>query len=323
MSLVAFGAVMAILITGGLGVIGSRLAEVLMQKGYDVKVTDHRILSREGYMRADVCEYHELDRVFREWPIEHVFHLAGEVGRENGELFPRRCVDINVSGTLNLIQLCRDYGARLYFASSSEVYGERGSDALLTEDLVDEAPVLPHNCYGISKLQAEQYLRHFVDYYDLQALSFRFFMCYGPPEYPNPFRSAMTNFIHAALRGQRITAHRGTARSWCYIDDIVEGCRLAMEGFDPSRGYEAYNVGQDGLVDMVECARLVCRLADAPEDLVEIAEPGPFTTRVKRASFAKVRDHFAFEAEVSLEEGIRRTIEWQRENVPLEAPVVA
>jgi nucleoside-diphosphate-sugar epimerase len=88
-------------------------------------------------------------------------------------------VDINVSGTLNLIQLCREYGARLYFASSSEVYGERGSDAPLTEELVDEAPVLPHNCHGISKLQAEQYLRHFVDCYALQALSFRFFMCYS------------------------------------------------------------------------------------------------------------------------------------------------
>jgi nucleoside-diphosphate-sugar epimerase len=88
MSLIAFGAVMAILITGGLGVIGSRLAELLRQKDYDVKVTDHRILSREGYMRADVCEHHELDRVFREWPIEHVFHLDGEVDGKMATSFP-------------------------------------------------------------------------------------------------------------------------------------------------------------------------------------------------------------------------------------------
>ena len=316
-------AAMAILITGGLGVIGSRLAAALRGHGYDVKVTDHRILKQPGYMRADVCEYHELDRVFREWPIEHVFHFAGEVGRENGELFPRRCVDINVSGTLNLIQLCREHGARLYFASSSEVYGERGAETLLTEELVDREPVLPHNCYGISKLQAEQYIAHFVDHYDLEAVSFRFFMCYGPPEYPNPFRSAMTNFIHRALRGEPITAHRGTARSWCFIDDIVEGCRLAMEGFDASRGYHAYNLGNSGLIDTVECAKLVCRLADASEDLVEVVEPGPFTTRVKLASFDKIRDHFGFEARIDLEEGIRRTIEWQRENVPLETAVVA
>jgi dTDP-glucose 4,6-dehydratase len=312
---------MAILITGGLGVIGSRLAAILRERGYDVKVTDHRILQGDGYMRADVCEYHELERVFREWAIEHVFHFAGEVGRENGELFPRRCVDINVSGTLNLIQLCREYGSRLYFASSSEVYGERGAETVLTEDLVDTVPVLPHNCYGISKLQAEEYIRHFVEHYDLEALSFRFFMCYGPPEYPNPFRSAMTNFVHRALKHEPIRAHRGTARSWCFIDDIVEGCRLAMEGFDPERGYQAYNVGRSGLIDTVECARLVCRLAGASEYLVEVAEPGEFTTRVKLASFDKAREHFGFQAKIELEEGVRRTIEWQRANVPIERAV--
>jgi nucleoside-diphosphate-sugar epimerase len=314
---------MAILITGGLGVIGSRLSEVLREHGHDVRVTDHRILKEDGYLRADVCEYHELDRVFRSGPIKHVFHLAGEVGRENGELFPRRCVDTNVSAILNLIQLCREYGARLYFASSSEVYGERGATTILTEGLIEKSPVQPHNCYGLSKLQAEQYIRHFVEQYDLEALSFRFFMCYGPPEYPSPFRSAMSNFIYRALRAERITAHRGTAREWCYTDDIVEGCRLALEGFDPGRGYQAYNLGRSGLIDTVECARLVCRLADAPEDLVDVVEPGPFTTHVKRASFDKIREHFGFEARVPLEEGVARTIEWQRTNVLGEPVTVA
>jgi nucleoside-diphosphate-sugar epimerase len=310
----------AILITGGLGVIGTRLTDTLRAHGHDVKVTDLAIFKDPNYIRADVCEYFELDRVFRQWPIEHVFHLAGEVGRENGELFPKRCVDVNVSGLLNLIQLCREHGARLYFASSSEVYGERGSDALLTEDLIDRVPVQPHNCYGLSKLQAEQYIQHFVDYYDLEALSFRFFMCYGPPEYPNPFRSAMTNFVYQALRLEPIRAHEGTARSWCFIDDIVEGCRLAMERFDPARGYQAYNIGRVGLVDMVECAKLVCRLAGAPEDLVEVTQPGQFVTHVKNASFDKAYDHFGFEAKIDLEEGIRRTIEWQREYVVPDTP---
>jgi UDP-glucose 4-epimerase len=96
-----------------------------------------------------------------------------------------------------------------------------------------------------------------------------------------------------------------------------------MEGFDANRGYHAYNLGNAGLIDTVECAKLVCRLADASEDLVEVVEPGPFTTRVKLASFDKIRDHFGFEARIDLEEGIRRTIEWQRENVPIETAVVA
>ena len=101
---------MAVLITGGLGVIGRRLAEHLREHGYDVKVTDVAIRSEPDYRRADVTRYEELTQVFRTWPIQHVFHLAGEAGRENGEQFPRRCVDINVSGTLNLVQLCQEYG---------------------------------------------------------------------------------------------------------------------------------------------------------------------------------------------------------------------
>ena len=96
---------MAVLITGGLGVIGRRLTAHLRERGYDVKVTDVAIRKETDYLRADVTRYEELSEVFRTWKIEHVFHLAGEVGRENGEQFPRRCVDINVSGTLNLIQL--------------------------------------------------------------------------------------------------------------------------------------------------------------------------------------------------------------------------
>jgi nucleoside-diphosphate-sugar epimerase len=202
----------SILVTGGLGVIGSRLVEELRDNGYDVKIADLRIHKAEDYVRADVCRYAEIARVFDMWDIEHVYHFAGEVGRENGELHPNRCVDVNVSGTLNLVQLCRDKGARLYFASTSEVYGERG-DVLLTEDLIESDAVQPHNCYGLSKLHAEQYLRHYVEEYDLQAMSFRFFMCYGPPEYPNHFRSAMTNFVHRVLRGEKITVLRYTARS--------------------------------------------------------------------------------------------------------------
>ena len=303
---------MAILVTGALGVIGTRLTEELRDHGYDVKTADMKILQSPDYIRADVCRYGELARAFERWDIEHVYHFAGEVGRENGELFPNRCVDVNVSGTLNLIQLCKEAGARLYFASTSEVYGERGADVRLTEDLMGSDGILPHNCYGLSKLQAEHYLMHYVQHYGLEALSFRFFMCYGPPEYPNPFRSAMTNFVHSALTGQRISLHRNTARSWCYIDDIVRACRMAMEGFDPARGYQAYNIGRDDLRSMDDTARLIFRLAGASEDLIDVAEPGPFVTRVKNASFDKAKEHFGYESHISVEEGVERTIAWQR-----------
>jgi nucleoside-diphosphate-sugar epimerase len=305
---------MAVLITGGLGVIGRRLTEHLRERGYDVKVTDLAIRKETNYLRADVTRYEELSEVFRNWNIDHVFHLAGEVGRENGEQFPRRCVDINVSGTLNLIQLCVEHGARLYFASTSEIYGDHGAD-LVTEDLETDAVLRPTNCYGWSKLQAEQYLRHFCETEGLSAASMRFFMCYGPGERPDPYRSAMTNFIDRVRHGQPITVHRGTSRSWCYIDDIVEGCRLIMESSDRA-SYQGFNIGRADPRPMTEVAELICSLLEQPSSLIELADPGPLVTPVKNASFDKARSLLGFQAKIGLEEGIRRTIAWHQASLP-------
>ncbi len=154
-----------VLITGGLGTIGSRMVPLLRQHGYDVKVLDNRIMRLHDYIRADVTSVSEAMEAFKRWDFDYILHLAGEAGRENGELFARRTVDINVSGTLNVIQLCREYGARLIFASISEVYGDVG-ETVMREDMVPRGQT---NCYAISKYRAEEYIRHFVENYDLEA----------------------------------------------------------------------------------------------------------------------------------------------------------
>lgn len=305
---------MAVLITGGLGVIGRRLTQVLRDAGYDVKTTDIAIRKEPDYLRADVTRYEELSEVFRRWPIEHVFHLAGEVGRENGEQFPRRCVDINVSGTLNLIQLCAEHGARLYFASTSEIYGDHGTSTVV-ETMEEDEVLRPTNCYGWSKLQAEHYLRHFSQTQGVKAASMRFFMCYGPGERPDPYRSAMTNFIDSLRHDRPITVHRNTSRSWCYIDDIVNGCKLLMERWDGEK-YEAFNLGRHDPEPTVEVAELICDLLDKPRDLIRLEDPGPLVTPIKNASFDKAERMLGYRAQVSLEDGIRRTIDWHVANIP-------
>lgn len=305
---------MAVLITGGLGVIGTRLTQVLRAAGYDVKVTDVAIRKQEDYLRADVTRYEELVEVFRLWPIEHVFHLAGEVGRENGEQFPRRCIDVNVSGTLNLVQLCLEYGARMYFASTSEIYGDHGT-VTVTEGMEEDEVLQPTNCYGWSKLQAEQYLRHFTRTSGLRAASMRFFMCYGPGERPDPYRSAMTNFIDSIRHGRSITVHRGTSRSWCYIDDIVRGCQLLMERWDGA-SYDAFNIGRHDPRPTTEVAELICHLLDKPTDLIQLTDPGQLVTPIKNASFDKAGQLLGYAARVPLDEGIRQTIDWHLANLP-------
>lgn len=302
---------MSVLVTGGLGVIGSVLVRKLREKGYKAIVSDKHILKLDGYMRGDVTRYEELHQIFKQHEIKHVFHLAGEVGRINGEEFPRRCIEINESGTINLAQLCLEYGARLYFASTSEIYGELG-EMVLTEDLSEKLPLKPTNVYALSKLNTEYYIKHFVQNYGLSAVVLRFFTCYGPGEYPTENRSAMANFIRCALTDKPIVVHRGTKRGWCYIEDTVNGCILAMERA-PAGVYSVYNIGSGDLRTMEDVARIICRAAGKPESLIKLVEPPQkFLAIVKNGSFAKAEKELGFKATVPLEDGIRMTIEWQR-----------
>jgi nucleoside-diphosphate-sugar epimerase len=124
----------------------------------------------------------------------------------------------------------------------------------------------------------------------------------------------MTNFIDRVRHGQPINVHRGTSRSWCYIDDIVEGCRLLMEGWDGAT-YEAFNIGRSDPRPTTEVAELICRLLQQPTDLIQLSDPGPLVTPVKNASFEKARRLLRFEAKVPLEEGVERTIAWQLANL--------
>jgi len=306
---------MAVLITGGLGVIGRALNAALRQRGHETVVSDIKIMKEDGYRRGDITQYVEMDRIFKEFNVNHVFHLAGEVGRVNGEEFPRRAVDINVSGTINLVQLCIEHGARLYFASTSEVYSGLPGHVKLTEEMIEQSGLQPTNVYGISKLQAEAYLRHFSKNYGLKALAFRFFMCYGPGEYPNPYRSAMANFVYRALTGGTLTVHRSTYRSWCFIDDIVSGCIAAME--KAGDGFEAYNIGRDDLRSTEEVAQTIVRLTEAKPGQIVYADPDRFVYPIKDASFEKAKRLLGFEARIPLEEGVRRTIAWQKETLSL------
>lgn len=299
-----------LLITGGLGAIGSRLAPHLRSRGYEVYILDNKVMKRDDYIRADVTSMVEVMEAFKRWDPDCVLHLAGEVGRENGELFARRSVDVNVSGTINLIQLCREHDTGIVFASSSEVYGDVG-DTVMHEELPTGKLT---NCYALSKFQAEQYLRHFSENYGLRARSIRMFMCYGPGEYPSYYRSAMTRFVYRILRNRPVSVHRGAKRSWCYIDDICAGWEAVIRHFD-SGGYDVFNIGKHEPRHMFEVAGLICDITKQPGSLIQEVDVPPFVSPVKNASFEKAKRELGFEARIGLEEGIRRTIEWHKQAV--------
>ena len=129
-----------ILVTGGCGFIGTRLRNELASRGHQVLSCDLHNTDREGYVRCDVREFHQLDRVFEARQFDFVYHLAAEYGRWNGEDYYENLWQTNAIGTKNLIRLQEKHKFHLVFFSSAEVYGDY--ESTMTEDAMDRVPIL-------------------------------------------------------------------------------------------------------------------------------------------------------------------------------------
>jgi nucleoside-diphosphate-sugar epimerase len=225
-------------------------------------------------------------------------------------------VHVNGVGTTNVIQFCLEQNAKLVYFSTSEVYGhllDAGKPVTENQIAEEASAFVTTNVYAMSKLYGEALVKHFVDNYGLDAVGVRPFMIYGPGEAPSKWRSALCNFVHAARHDLRITVHDGTMRSWCYIDDFVEGIRILTERPRES-GYEAYNIGSDEYLTMEQVARMICEELGASQDLVNVVPPpAQFMSAIKIASIERMRA-IGYDPKVPLREGVRLVAQWQQDN---------
>ena len=145
-----------ILVTGGAGFIGTNLANELTKRGHDVIALDLYHTERDNYIRADVRNFRQLERVFEKWNFDYVYHLAAEYGRWNGEDYYENLWSSNVIGTKHLIRLQEELKFRMIFFSSAEVYGDY--DGIMSEDVMINNPIkdtYQMNDYAISKWAGE------------------------------------------------------------------------------------------------------------------------------------------------------------------------
>jgi dTDP-glucose 4,6-dehydratase len=304
-----------IFVTGALGFIGSYLIPYLTRQGHKVVSSDVHVRDYDDYVRADVTSFEDLYKIFKNENVEQVIHMAGEVGRMVGEEHPQKMMYVNNIGTLNLIKLCLEYNARLVYFSTSEVYGRLfdKNEPVKEEDLEKASVFTTTNIYAMSKLFGEAIVRHYVENYGLNAVTVRPFMVYGPGEHPSKYRSALINFVHSALKGEKLTVHKGAQRAWCYVSDFISGVHLVTQ--HPFSGkYEAFNIGSDEYHTMGEVARIVVDECGADENQIEIVEPPKrFLSLNKQFSIEKIRNA-GYEPKISLREGIHRVAEWQRKS---------
>jgi nucleoside-diphosphate-sugar epimerase len=306
-----------IFVTGALGFIGSYLVPYLREQGLEVVSSDVHVRDYDDYVRADITLFEDLYRIFEKEDIDTVIHMAGEVGRMVGEEHPQRMLYVNNIGTLNLIKLCLDHKCRLMYFSTSEVYGrlfEKGK-TVKEEDLEKEGSIfVTTNVYAMSKLFGESIVKHYLENYGLNAVTVRPFMVYGPSEYPSKYRSALINFVHFALKEQKLTVHEGAERAWCYVSDFIRGVFLVMKHPFPGK-YEAFNIGSEEYHTMEEVARMVIEECAGDYSQIKVVKPpSKFLILGKRFSIDKAKS-IGYKPEVSLREGIHRVVNWQKKEM--------
>ena len=318
---------MPVLITGGAGFIGSHLTDFLLEKGHHVTVLDdlstgsidnisHLDNNRDfRFITGTVLDEKLVGRLVAESKL--VFHLAAVVGVKNVISQPRRGIEVNVGGTEIVLKAASINGARVVLASSSEVYGISNEIPFLEDGPRTLGPTnIQRWSYASSKALDEHLgLTYFADGLPVSAV--RYFNAYGPRIVESGYGSVIAKFISQTFRGEPLTLYGdgNQTRSFTYVSDTVMGTYLA--GTHPAAAGEIFNIGSGIETSVKQLATLICELTGREPDFKIVPftdEFGPDFQDVPRRvpSIEKAKTLIGFNPEISLEEGLRRTIEWAK-----------
>ena len=298
-----------ILVTGGRGFIGTNLTNELRSRNHSVWTND--IIQGEDpkHLKADVSVYQQMDSIFRNQTFDYVYHLAAEYGRWNGEDHYDNLWRTNVIGTKNLLRLQEQYGFKMIFFSSAEVYGDY--DGLMSEDVMDKIPIKQMNDYAITKWAGELQCLNHAEMFGVDIVRVRPVGCYGPYEYYSRYRGVIPIFVYHALTGQQFTVYGGHKRIFDYVEDTCRTFANIIENFIPGN---VYNVGgrEEWSIGIEDLAQIVIDVIGADPDLATYQSEEAFTTRIKTVDFTKARNDLNHDPQIDINEGIRRYVTWVR-----------
>ncbi|OPX18503.1 hypothetical protein BXT86_00915 [candidate division WOR-3 bacterium 4484_100] len=304
---------MKVLISGGAGFIGSHLVDRFLNDGAEVIVVDNLITGEEGniahnfkksgfeFIKEDVCEPLKI-----KGGIDLILHLASPASPFDYLKYPIETMRTASLGTYNMLEMAREKGARFLLASTSEVYGDPEVHPQSEEYWGNVNPVGPRSVYDEGKRFAEALTISYFRKYQLQTIIIRIFNTYGPRMRPGDGRVIPT-FINQALKNEPISIF-GTGeqtRSFCYIDDMVEGIIRASQ----VDYHEPINLGNPKEYTILQLAEIVKQLCNSTSSYryLPLPENDP---KKRRPDISRARGLLKWEPKIGLEQGLSNVIDW-------------
>lgn len=312
-----------VLVTGAAGFIGSHTAEKLLEKGYDVigidnfdgllydpKIKERNIeilKKNKGFIfyKLDFADKESLSKVFLSHRFDYVVHLGARAGVLPSLKYPQLYIDSNITGTVNILELCKDHGIKkIAFASSSSVYGSNTKLPFSEGDRTDH-PISP---YAATKKAGEAICHSYSHLFGMDISCLRFFTVYGERGRPD---MVIYKFVKNVFEGKQIVVYGDgtTKRDYTYIADIVKGIISAMEN---NKGYNCYNLGNSDTVEMDRLLDLIEKYTGKKAVIKREALPKgdvPATF----ADIAKARTMLGFDPKTKIEQGLKIFVDWYKQ----------
>jgi dTDP-L-rhamnose 4-epimerase len=347
-----------ILVTGGAGFIGSHLVDELVKRNYEVIVIDsidkqvhtdgipEYINLKARYIFEDIRKKKTLEEIVKE--VDYIFHFAAKVGVGQSQYQIREYVDVNITGTANLLDILvnkKNNVKKLIVASSMSIYGEglyrcekcgnvkpelRNFKEEKIDDWEPKCPfcngniipvptpetlqIKPNSIYAITKKEQEEMSLLIGKTYNIPVVSLRFFNVYGPRQsLSNPYTGVCAIFLSRIKNDKPPVIFEDglQTRDFIWVGDIVKACILSME--KESANYEIFNVGSGKPISIFEIANLLIKLLakDLKPEITYKFRKGD--VRHCYADISKIKEKIGFEPETTLEEGLKKLIEWAKE----------
>ena len=304
-----------ILVTGGAGFLGSHLCDRLIKDGHDVLCLDNFFTgNKQNIEHLTIHNSFELMRHDVTFPLyvetDQIYNLACPASPVHYQFDPVQTTKTSVHGAINMLGLAKRTRARIFQASTSEVYGDPEVHPQREEYWGKVNPIGPRSCYDEGKRCAETLFFDYHRQHDLDIKVARIFNTYGPRMHPNDGR-VVSNFIVQALKGQDITIYGdgSQTRSFCYVDDLIEAFVRMM---NTEKGFTGpVNIGNPGEFSMLELAEKVLKLTGGKSKLIYQSLPVD-DPKQRQPDISLAKNKLGWEPKVQLEDGLKETISYFR-----------